>query len=383
MKLRRFLFHVHLYMGLIAGLLLSVAGLTGSLLVFSHELDALLYPRLHHAAHRGGSGESKGPHAVLEAVRRAYPATPVQYLLPPREQDGVYEVWLKGDRRVYIDPHSGALLGSRRTTDHPAGFVLALHTHLLAGDAGETVVGLGGVLLILLGVTGVYLWWPGKRNLRQGFKVQWRASWKRVNYDLHRVGGILAVLLLGLIALTGTALVFGAFFTDAAHWLTRTPRPPARPLSVIQTGVPPLPLDDLIQRADDALPGGVTTRITPPTRPEAAVIVRKKLPGDLHPNGMSFDYLDQYSGAPLRVENALLAPAAPRLLNLRYPLHIGSYGGIASRLLHLLVGLTPGTLFVTGCLMWWNRKSGRTRRSRGRAARGERADPEPAYRGGD
>lgn len=37
------------------------------------------------------------------------------------------------------------------------------------------------------------------------------------------------------------------------------------------------------------------------------------------------------------------------------PLHYGTFGGAATRVLYVLLGLVPPLLFVTGCIMWWNR----------------------------
>ncbi len=353
-KLRRFLFHVHLYTGLLVGLLLSLTGITGSVLVFSHELDALLYPKLLHARPPGATATPLPPQAILDAVRKNHPEAGVSYLLPPQEAGEVYDVRLKGGRRLFLDPFTGNTLGQRTATDHPIGFLFSLHTELLSGETGEKVVGVGGLLLILLGVTGIVLWWPGKKGVRQGFTVQWRASWKRVNFDLHRVSGIIAVFLLTLIALTGAALVWGAEVTDWTYRLTGTPPRPKVSVSP-RSGAEPLSLDLLLTRAEAALPGGVVTRIVPAAKPTAAAVVRKRLPGDLHPNGMSFIHLDPYSGEVLYQENALQATLGPQLLNLRFPLHAGSIGGWPVRVLYALAGLTPAFLFVTGCLMWWNR----------------------------
>jgi uncharacterized iron-regulated membrane protein len=282
------------------------------------------------------------------------PEAKVQSLVPPRDPDDVYELRLKGDRRVYLDAYSGELLGERRTADHPLGFLFALHTKLLSGENGEQVVGIGGLLLVLLGATGVVLWWPGKQGFRKGFSVQWRASWKRVNFDLHRVTGAIVVTLLALIAVTGAAMVWSSQVTE---WTYRAfgMKPPRKPTAKAAPGSRPLSLDELLARADAALPGAVTTRITLASKPTAPVAFRKKFPAELHPNGTSFVYLDQHTGAVLQVENALEARTPSRLLNLRYPLHIGRFGGWPVRVAYVLVGLTPLLLFTTGCLMWWNR----------------------------
>ena len=54
----------------------------------------------------------------------------------------------------------------------------------------------------------------------------------------------------------------------------------------------------------------------------------------------------------LRAENALEAPLAARLMTLRFPLHIGSLGGLATRLLAVLTGFFPAGLFFTGFFLW-------------------------------
>lgn len=353
MKLRRLLFHLHLYTGLLIGLLVSVTGITGSLLVYGHELDALLYPRLLHGQSPAPGFRPVNPDRVLQSVREHSPKAVVQFLAPPREPGGTYQAYLKGGSRAQVDPYSGRVLGVRAPTEHPSGFLFALHTELLSGENGETAVGVGGLLLLLLGVTGLILWWPGPR-VGAGFRIQWKGSWKRVNWDLHRVGGAVSAVLLMLIALMGAALVWSPQVTDWTHRITRTP-PRPKVISTPTPGARPLSLAELVAQADAALPGAVTTRITLASRPEAPVVIRKKFPRELHPNGMSSVSLDQFTGRVLLVENALAATPGPRLLYLRYPLHIGHWGGPLVRVLYVLVGLTPAFLFVTGCLMWWNR----------------------------
>jgi uncharacterized iron-regulated membrane protein len=106
----------------------------------------------------------------------------------------------------------------------------------------------------------------------------------------------------------------------------------------------------------------VVTYVSLPATPTSPLSVRKHLDPELHPNGRSFVYLDPWSGEVLAAENALLAPAGTRLDNLVYPLHIGRFGGVTVRVLYALLGLFPLLLFVSGCLMWWNRAGAPKRR---------------------
>lgn len=36
-------------------------------------------------------------------------------------------------------------------------------------------------------------------------------------------------------------------------------------------------------------------------------------------------------------------------------LHFGTFGGVWSKALWVVLGLAPSVLFVTGSVMWWNR----------------------------
>jgi uncharacterized iron-regulated membrane protein len=355
-SLRRLLVTIHLVLGLSAGLLLSLTGLSGSVLVFRHEIDRWLEPGLRQV--------SPGPrgHVSLEQVvtsaARVVPGSAIQQIFLAESPGDSHELWLRGtDRRLYVDPYSARVLGGKRETETFTGWLFSWHTKLLSGETGERIVGWGGVILLLLSVSGVILWWPDRlRQVPDRLRIKWNASRKRVTYDLHRTGGFYAAALLALLALTGSSLVFDDWFTAAAFRITGTPPPGARPKAPnARSDARPVPLPLLLERVDNALPGGKLRRISFPAKAGGPVVVRKRMPGDLHPNGMSYVYVDPYRGNVLRVDRAMDASAGQRLVNLRYPLHIGRWGGFASRLLQSLAGLMPLVLFVTGCRMWWGR----------------------------
>ncbi|MDF2439588.1 MAG: hypothetical protein JWN98_572 [Abditibacteriota bacterium] len=196
--------------------------------------------------------------------------------------------------------------------------------------------------------------------------MRWNTNWKGRNYELHRVGGALACGGLIVIALTGTALVWATWFGETLSRATGQ-RSKVRPrASLSATKV--LSLDVLVQRADAAFSGGQLMRISFPAKVGAPLIVRKKMPGDLHPNGVNYIYLDPHSGRVLRVDAAARAAIDGRLMNARYPVHIGLWGGSLStltRIGHALLGLMPLALFISGLVLWWNRQQ-RARRSKRR-----------------
>ena len=359
MTARRFVFKLHRYTGLFVGLLLVLSGLSGSVLVFRDEIEALAYPELLVTA---AQGERVAVDEMLQAVRRAYPEDRPFAIRMPRTPQQTYLVKMNNahDRFVYVDPYSGRILGAHRQVDSATGWVSLLHTELLLGEAGETALGIGGLLLTGLCVTGLVLWRPRNGKVSQGFKIQWTAHWKRANFDLHRASGIYAVLFLSITAFTGVSLVFDKSAAGLIDAVTQSPARTAPPLSgPPRAGMPMPSLDVLLQQADRILPAAAITWINFPQTPRAPWVIRKKLPQEPHPNGRNFIYLDQYTGKVLRVEHALTAPLGTRISNALYPIHIGAIAGTPTRVLQFAVGLAPTLLFVTGFVMWKSRRNGK------------------------
>ncbi|KVW93311.1 PepSY-associated TM helix domain-containing protein [Thiobacillus denitrificans] len=362
MTARRFVFKLHLYTGLFVGLLLVLSGLSGSVLVFRDEIEVFAYPELLVTA---AQGERVAVDEMLQTVQRAYPEDRPFAIRMPRTPQQTYLVKMNTahDLFVYVDPYSGRILGAHRQEDSVTGWILLLHTELLSGEAGETALGIGGLLLIGLCVTGLVLWWPRNGKISQGFKVQWSARWKRLNFDLHRVSGVYVALLLLITAFTGVSLVFNKTVTKLIDAITASPPRAAPPLPTPpRAGTPARSLDALLRQADRVLPAA-TTWIGLPQASQAPVVVRKKLPQESHSNGRNFVYLDQYTGQVLQVEHALTAPLGTRISNALYPIHIGAIAGTPTRVLQIAVGLAPTLLFVTGFVMWKSRRKGKPWRS--------------------
>lgn len=355
------LFDIHLWIGLSVGLLLVVAGVTGSLLVFDEEIDAALNPALLRVQPQG---ERVALQQIVDAVALAHPDQRVAYIRMPRAPEESFAVTTAGadPLQLYFDPYGGAFLGERGTTEGFTNALFDLHVHLLSGELGELVMGVVALLTLVLVATGAVVWWAGLRRWWDGFIVKRRANWKRINFDLHRASGIWTALFLLVTAFTGASLIFYQPFMVAADWFTASDPVPRPPTVTPQRNLQPLPVDSLLRLANRALPGGVVTYVSFPATPTAPLSIRKWFDFELHPNGRNFVYLDPWTGAVLGMENARTVPLGTKVDNLLYPLHIGSFGPAMVRVLYALFGLAPLILFVSGCVMWWNRNGGKRRR---------------------
>ena len=104
-------------------------------------------------------------------------------------------------------------------------------------------------------------------------------------------------------------------------------------------GATRLPLDLLVARAAQVMPGARLVDIKYESKPGKPLLLRWRQAGELHPNGRSNVEIDPYSGKLLRVTPVEQAAPAVRLTTWVYGLHTGSLGGWPLRMLLVLVGV--------------------------------------------
>jgi uncharacterized iron-regulated membrane protein len=229
---------------------------------------------------------------------------------------------------------------------------------VFAGEVGEIVVGICGLFLIVLGLTGLILW-SGWRNLALGFKIRWNASLPRVSYDIHNVWGFLSNVFLIVIGFTGTAIILAHHSPAFAAFLFGSP-PQVEP-TVVSSHQQPIALSKLLQTADAALPGGETTSVFFADKPVPNVTVAKKFPQEfkplIHDSGFSRVVINQYSGKVLQVNKVLEPPPIGiKVAILLAAFHFGTFWGLPSQILYLFTGLMSAVLFITGVIIWLGSK---------------------------
>ncbi|MEH2139035.1 PepSY-associated TM helix domain-containing protein [Nostoc sp.] len=355
---RHLVFTLHRYIGLAAGLIAILVGLTGSLLVFHSEISNFDQQR------RIGiitpQGTQLPVEAVMSIVKKKYadrpdatfqtiflpnnPNQPMNVVLKTKEND-----WIEN----YVNPYTGAILGNRLEPSFIQKFfeiLYPLHYALLGGDIGYKFVGIIGLLMSFMGITGIMLW-PGWRKLISGFKIKWNAHPKRVNFDVHKVAGVITAVFLICTFFTGFCWSFAEFINPTIYAATFSKQQPT-PVSLPIAGKSPLRLPEQLKTAQAALSDGALRRIYFPVKLEDAFMVRFKLPQENEDYGQSYVYLDRYSGKVLRVDSSLKISLGDRIINSFVPLHYGTFWRLPSRIFYVFVGLAPLILFITSFVMW-------------------------------
>lgn len=346
----RWLLKIHLFLGVIAGPILIILGVTGAVLVFEQPLDRLFYPDLLIVT---PSGERASLEAIVSPAQRARLDAGVVRVVLPQQADRSVEVRFEDGMSVFVDPYVLRVLGSRKTTGHAVARLLAVHAQLAAGPAGALIVGLATVAALLSAATGLLLWWP-----RRLWSVVRRRSWKGTNFDLHQVLGFWSSAVLALLALSGASI----YFNDATGRFVRGALSAPAPPPVPRAGPPAqdsearrISLDTAVRTARSTLPGATPTFIVP-GQDGQAVWVQMRFPEDPNLVGRSAVYLDPYQGRALRTLSTRERDLATAVLNGRRSVHTGEIFGWPSRMLALLVSLVLPVEVVTGLLIWWNRR---------------------------
>jgi uncharacterized iron-regulated membrane protein len=261
---------------------------------------------------------------------------------------------MREGRPVTLDPYTGEVLPSD-TRPHRAQKVMRTlhvwHTRLTGGTVGDVLVTIATFAALVLTLSGLILWWRDKI-----WRVRHTASWKRINFDLHHVLGLLASVAIVVMTLTGVWMLQEEAITPLVRKLDRNPAatPEAAPHDSLAAV---FSIDSLAARARRSIPGAALINIQ--LQPTGVARAQLKYPEDRTPAGRSFVYLDAYRGNVLSVASTRDAQAGQALINLRRSLHTGDSLGLPTQIIWFLAALVLASQGVTGVIMWWNGRRAR------------------------
>lgn len=354
---RRVLFQVHLWIGVALGLYLIAISISGSILVFQRELldDA---PRLED----NQADEPSSYEELVEIAAQAHPGEPLNNIDMRSDNRRVIKIGLRSDggrdRIVFVAAVSRQIVEDEILQDrHPCmTFLEDLHNELLGGRTGASVNGAGGALLFVMSLTGLVLWWPGKKNWKRALKVRWGATWARLNWDIHNAFGFWTLLIVAMWGLTGAYFIFPtpfhnliAAFSPMSHLQEK--------VSDWQPGQPILPVGAFLNRAEQMYPNSKLAYLYMDVyRPHGRVQVYLSrdplVPLTLQEDVVTFE---PATGEILSDISSSNWTAGEKLSLAAYSIHFGDFGGKPFKVLWSVVGLIPMLLAVSGYLMWWNR----------------------------
>ncbi|MBB3220217.1 PepSY domain-containing protein [Pseudoduganella umbonata] len=371
-------FQLHWFIGITAGTVLVVIGLSGALLVFKEEMLDLANPGVRHVPVQ--NAPVLAPQQVAQAVRAAHPerrVTSVIVYSAPGAAARAGLAALPGQPRgesVYVHPYAGTIQ-PELVGEAAFEWIEFLHRWLLLErETGKPVTGTLALCLLGLALSGLYLRWPRNAgNWRTWLTVDTRLRGRSFLWALHAVAGTWALLAYMVFTLTGAYWAFDAVRDTVDGWagVKRPPREaPAKPAARTpgQKRDRPAPVDlaPAWNTFTANAPGWQMAFLRFTDKPNAPVQVAWLAADAPHPRARSAMTIAP-DGTLAKNEPYAAKSAGARALTTIYPLHIGTYFGLPGQVAMMLASLALPGFAVTGWMLYLKR------RRQARAARAERA----------
>ncbi|WP_082489138.1 PepSY domain-containing protein [Dyadobacter sp. Leaf189] len=351
---------LHLWLGIISGLVVFVVALTGCILVFEDELEPALYPDFHIV--EANAGEQKLPLDHLESIiRYKFPKNEIQRITIEPEADRTIifnlETKEKEGLSAAIDPYTGRITAVR--DEHEAFFsvVLRLHRYLCLEETGKAITGVACVMFLVIMITGLVLWWPNRKNQKQRFRIKWSAKFKRLNWDLHAVFGFYVLPFVFIIALTG--LVWSYRWVNNLIYLTFDGKPQVRreaPANISPNASENNYLEKILTETNKQFPYPGKILFTMPETDSLSITISKTDDLASVSNIVSFLYFDKNGGTLLSKRLYENESRGMKVRRLVYPIHTGNIWGLPTKIIAFIVAFIAATLPVTGIVIWLGRK---------------------------
>lgn len=369
---------LHLWLGLITGLIMLVVCLTACIWVFNDEITALMEPETKVAKQ---SAPVIPPSQLIRIADSIAPGKKPNYATYQQGR-AIYLALGEGRRSntvLRVNPYSGQVISLK---EKKAGetdffrFILNGHRFLwLPYQIGRPIVNYGTLIFVILLITGMVLWWPRKWTKAardQSFKVKWKASFKRVNYDLHNVFGFYSLLFLLAIALTG--IVYGIkWYSNGLYWVTSggqsLPEFKRVKSDSLQAGkffTPQNAMDNCWNQVSSQHPDaeGFYYAFADTSRPASTINITIYPTAGKYYNNRSFVF-DQHTGKQLKGNPVYETPYeeaafGAKLRRMNYDIHVGSILGLPGKIMAFFAALIGASLPVTGFLVWWGKRKKKT-----------------------
>lgn len=355
---------VHLWLGLLSGVIVVFLGITGCMLAFEREIRSITEP---YANVKPQDKPYLAP-SVLKITAEKYldghKANGVEY--PAKGKAAVASYYDESNYKlIYLNPYTGEVLKVKNMNRDFFRILVNGHFYLwLPPNIGQPIVASATLIFLVMLITGLILWWPKNKAARkQRFSVKWNAKWRRVNYDLHNVLGFYMTWVAIFIAITG--LVWGfQWFARSVYWVSSGGKSmvehkhPVSDTTKIREGIS---VADYVwtehkPHVEDNEGLGI---YFPATNTDPVEVAVNHRPGTYY--NTDYYHYDQYTAKELPATGSYAgkfkeAAVADKIVRMNYDIHVGAILGLPGKIMAFCASLIAASLPVTGFYIWWGRR---------------------------
>jgi uncharacterized iron-regulated membrane protein len=233
MSFRKIIFWMHLVAGLIAGLSIGVMCFTGTALAFEKQIVAWGERDVRRVTPPTDNAARLPVDELLQRVRAAQPeARPAAIAVSSDPRDAV-AFTVGRDGGFYANPYTGevkAAGGAEKIRAFMATMTAWHRTLALTGEnrnLGKQINGACNIAFCVLGISGLYLWWPrawSKRAVKAIAVMNFKFKGKARDFNWHNSIGLWCAPILIVLTLTALPISYqwgGTFI----NYVTGTPNP--------------------------------------------------------------------------------------------------------------------------------------------------------------
>lgn len=381
---------IHLWLSVPFGLLITLICFSGAMLVFENEVMELCRRDLYYVKKVEASPLSIGE--IAAKVAATLPdSVSVTGVSISSDSERTWQVNLSKPRRasVYVDQYTGEIKG--RSERAPFFMtIFRLHRWLLDSMKpdggifwGKMIVGTSTLLFVFVLITGIVIWWPRtKKALKSSLKIVANKGHRHFWYDLHVAGGMYTLIFLLVMSLTGLTWSFSWYRTGfykvfgvevqqgGGHGATaqsgRTAESPEKGKGGQRNGehshkegkrlAPYICWQQVYDELKEQNPDYRQITLS-----NGAANVSFNRFGNQRAS-------DRYTFNPRsgEITEAILykdADVAGKIRGWIFSVHVGSWGGMFTRILAFIAALVGGTLPLTGYYLWLRRLNRKHKRS--------------------
>ncbi len=369
---------IHRWVGITVLFFLAIAAITGAIIAFNKELDRAINPEWNYVT---PTGARLSLNDLVAKMHERFPEARVTYVRIDEPEDRSFRFLVSrkpGDgegtklinQQVFVNPYDGEILGTRRSgtfsVDRPnlIPFLSKLHYTLFLGDFGKWLMGFVALAWLIDHFGAAYLSFPNLKNWKKSFLLRWRSGGYKLNFDLHRAGGLWFFPILFVLALTSVELNLKAPFVwvvsqfssltskncvchvdPNANWAANTSS-----------------WDGAVDLARNLMPNlSPSSVMFYPDEGKFRISMRG--PDDISDAGMTYVYINAVTGKQLMVFDRSDETGGDTFMAWMYPLHNGRAFGLAGQIVISLTGILLTVICVTGLVIYFKklgaRKAGR------------------------
>ena len=375
-------FQLHWFIGITAGTVLMIIGLSGATISFKDELLDLMNPGVRHVPVETRAALTPGKLAQLAASEHGQRVASVTMYAEAGAAPRVFFAPRPGERRgesVYLHPYTGATQPEMQGAQF-FEWTESLHRWLLLPRApGRQVAGALALCLLGLALSGLYLRWPRR-------PLDWR-TWLTFDpalkgrsflWNLHAVAGTWCLVVYVMLTLTGLYWSYDFIRDNVDAWAGRPPRTaqaPARPDQARErskdarpTGArAPVDIEAAWQVFGHQAPNWKLATVRLPSRPSEAVQLTWVASDAPHDRARSTMSIMPADGKVTENKPYSEQQLGSRLVSIIYPLHMGTYFGLPGRIIVTLASLALPLFGITGWMLYLGRRKAK------RAVKAQRA----------